>query len=145
MFKYLSVAVVMNLVYLVHARAQESALPPPSILKTDTGVGFIDLFLKAFPYLWSAFLGPIVIGYVSANAPNWIAKVPKAVLPVMSAVVGSLGGLMAGLGSLGMDGGGVAIDTGMVNGAATGATVQGAIQLAGPKLTPVILADEKKG
>lgn len=113
-------------------------LPPPSILETKTGMGFLDAFLKAFPFLWSAFLGPIIIGYVNEKAPQLMRKIPTALLPAIAAVVGSLGGLAAGLGSLGLDGGGVAIDTGMVNGAATGATVQGGIQVAAPKIVPVL-------
>lgn len=124
-------------------------LQPPSILETNTGAGFLDAFLKAFPFLWSAFLGPIMIGYVNEKAPGMMKKIPSKFLPVIAAVVGSLGGLAAGLGSLGLDGGGVAIDTGMAQGGATGATVQGGIQMAAPKIVPVlqskVLAKEDEG
>lgn len=152
-YKLIKCFVLSTIVLPVVAKAQEVftdtagnplPLPPPSILQTNTAVGFVDAFLKAFPFLWSAFLGPITIGYIRDSAPKLLEKTPKKLYPVISAVIGSLGGLFAGLASLMMEGGGVAIDTGMINGAGTGAAVQTGIQVAGPKIAP-ILTEEKKG
>ena len=155
MKKYLALAFLMNIVYVLHARAQtivagatvgtlggEAPLPPPSILKTDTGLGWIDLMLKMFPYFW-AVAGPIILGVIQTKGPQYIQKVPRALLPGIAAVWGALGGLFAGLGSLPLDGGGVSIDTGMFQGAALGGTTQGVLQANADKVVPVLTKEEQ--
>lgn len=155
MKKYLALAFLMNIVYVLHARAQsivagatvgqiggEAPLPPPSILRTDTGLGWIDLMLKMFPYFW-AVAGPIILGVIQTKGPQYIEKVPRALLPGIAAVWGSIGGLFAGLGSLGLDGGGVAIDTGMIQGGALGGTTQAVLQANAAKVVPVLTKEEQ--